>query len=186
MMPKQVPVSSTNSMYNLTVSNQEGIRPVGIVADSTSYLNLFCQEIDDRFEIGEVPALTLSKPDAARIPSWGFQSEPTTPVSLPPGSSASSPISTHELDLTWDSPCTPQTPLQRGYHANRELATPLTPPESSESISKHRVDVAELASGTPSRKDPKNDESNVKNDMHKGKLGASVRRLQPLFESSQL
>lgn len=185
-MQKQASVLGTKSMYNLTVSNREEIRPVCIVADSTSYFDLFCQEIDNRFEIDKVPALTLSVSEVAGVASWPFPQEPRTPTSSLPASSASSPISTHEPDLTWDSPCTPQTPLQRGCHTIRELTTPLTPPEYSESKIKTRFDVAELTSETPSRVRYHDDENNFKNHMRTETLGASVRRLKPLFKSSEL
>lgn len=180
-MPNQVSASSTRSIYISSV--QEEIDPWYKVADSTSYLDLFCQEIDNRFETSEMLSLTLSTLDAAGVASWDFKPEPATTILLSPTSSASSPTSTHEFDLTWDSPCTPQTPLQRRCHANSNLATPLTPPEPLEGIFKDRVDEADE---TPSRKYLDNDESNFKIHVHKEILGASGFRSQPLFSSSQL
>lgn len=185
-MPKQTSASSSNSVDSFPVLKQEESPPSPILADSTPHLDLFCQEIDDCFEIDKVPELTLSIPEATKVSSWTYQLEPATPIVLSPTSSASSPISTRNVDFTWDSPCTPHTPLQRRCHANKDPATPLTPPGSSEGTSKDRVNVAGLAFGTPSPKSFNNDESDCENETHGKTLGASVRRLQPLFQSSQL
>lgn len=186
MMTEQMSDSSTNSTYRSAVSKQEEVFPPCIVADSTSYLDFLCQEIDDRFEIGKMPPLTLSVPEDAETAPWTFQTEPKPPIVLSPASSASSPISTHELDLTWDSPCTPHTPSQRRYHANTDPVTPFTPPESAQDVSKDQLDMAELVCGTPSRKKFDGDSNFKDHKQSSWILGSYSRRLQHMIESSQL
>lgn len=176
--------SSTNATYKSSALKQEEYFPPYIIEGSTSYLDSLCQEIDGHFEVDKAPPLTLTVPDDAEIATSTIKTEPKTPIVLSPTSSASSPISTHEHDFTWDSPYTPHTPLQRSFHANTDPITPFTPPESAQDVSKDHLDMVEFMCETPSRKG--NDgESNSEDHKQSPRLpGSALQRLQNMIKSS--
>jgi hypothetical protein len=187
-MPRQVPTSRTDPKCISAILMQEEMHYSSTVADPAPHLDLFRQDIDNRFEIGKVQELTLSVPEIAKVSSWDCHSEPITPTLLSPTSSASSSISTHEIGFTWDSPQTPQTPSRRKGHVNMDPATPLTPPEPLEDMSNNQVLMVELAYGTPSRTDCDDDEEegNLKKHKQSSEIFQSgVRKFRPMIESRE-
>lgn len=185
-MALQIPVPRTTSSCTSTSLQLDQACILSSKSDWTHHLSLFVEEIQNRFEVDKVYDLELAELKPEKVTLLEYDLISTTPLLLSPISSASGPLSSHGNGPMWDSPQTPQTPLQLKAPAILDPTTPPTPPDSLEGIAKIGVDMTGLLFATPSRMKKSDDQSIPEKHTHlPGILSLGIRKFQPLLKSSQ-